>query len=231
MGSTGHSDIVEGANGHWYAVFLARRNVKGVGHLGRETFLTEVTWEDEWPVFNHRQPITISSNITGLPQNRTRPTTFYDDFSSKSLDPGYYRVRTPYTQDVALTPKDKQSADMASIQIFPNVYNLTHRDSMAGLLRRQKSLNMSFSASPSIPRTPFISELQEVGISLYLSENNHQDIAVVRCPMSQVMSDSDQYCVSTSLIKKGEITVGISSDFAFRIVHAERTLTSMFQWM
>lgn len=206
--------MVEGTNGHWYAVFLARRNVKGVGHLGRETFLTEVTWEDEWPVFNHRQPIMIESNITGLPQNRTSPATFYDDFSSDSLDLGYYYVRTPYTQNVALTLKDKQSSDKASLQIFPNVYNLTHRDNAAALLRRQKSLNMTFSAGPSIPNTPFKSELQEVGISLYLSENNHQDIMVVRCPMNQTMSNPAQYCVSTSLMKKGTITVGSSSDIA-----------------
>lgn len=229
VGSTGHSDMVEGANGHWYAVFLARRNVKGVGHLGRETFLTEVTWENEWPVFNHRQPIMIESNITGLPQNRTSRATFHDDFSSNSLDLGYYYVRTPYTQNVALTPKEKRSSDTAPLQLFPNVYNLTHRDNAAALLRRQKSLNMTFSASPSIPKTPFKSELQEVGISLYLSENNHQDIAVIKCPMNQTMSNPGQYCVSTSLIKKGTITVGSNSDTARLIVCMQHTLTSIFQ--
>lgn len=54
--ATGHADLVEGANGNWWAVFLGIRNFsKALLHnLGRETFLAPVSWnEDGWPVIGH----------------------------------------------------------------------------------------------------------------------------------------------------------------------------------
>jgi xylan 1,4-beta-xylosidase len=47
----GHADLVELADGSWWALFLAsRRHAGRAGLLGRETFLTPVVWEDGWPV-------------------------------------------------------------------------------------------------------------------------------------------------------------------------------------
>lgn len=48
---TGHADLVQTQTGEWWMVLLAcRPNTAGQTHLGRETFLVPVTWEDEWPV-------------------------------------------------------------------------------------------------------------------------------------------------------------------------------------
>lgn len=51
---TGHGDIVEGADGKWWISFLAFRFIGGsYHHLGRETFVLPVTWDnDGWPVIN-----------------------------------------------------------------------------------------------------------------------------------------------------------------------------------
>jgi xylan 1,4-beta-xylosidase len=47
----GHADLVQLADGSWWALFLAsRRHAGRAGLLGRETFLTPVAWEDGWPV-------------------------------------------------------------------------------------------------------------------------------------------------------------------------------------
>lgn len=50
--ATGHADLVEDANGNWWAVFLAIRNYSHalLHNLGRETFLAPVTWKDGWPI-------------------------------------------------------------------------------------------------------------------------------------------------------------------------------------
>ncbi|WHP16235.1 glycoside hydrolase family 43 protein [Cellulomonas sp. ES6] len=48
----GHADLLEAADGTWWAVALAMRTYGGYHYpLGRETFLVPVTWEDGWPVF------------------------------------------------------------------------------------------------------------------------------------------------------------------------------------
>jgi beta-xylosidase len=62
---TGHMDLVEGADGRWWAVFLAvRPQVEGhekiLSQLGRETFLCPVEWKDDWPIVNDRQPVSVS---------------------------------------------------------------------------------------------------------------------------------------------------------------------------
>lgn len=48
----GHADLVEAADGSWWAVLLGMRPYGGYHYnLGRETFLVPVAWEDGWPVF------------------------------------------------------------------------------------------------------------------------------------------------------------------------------------
>lgn len=48
--NVGHADLVEAADGSWWALTLASRLVDGVDLLGRETFLVPVTWVDDAPV-------------------------------------------------------------------------------------------------------------------------------------------------------------------------------------
>lgn len=48
---TGHGDLVEDENGNWWMVCLGTRTARRtMSHLGRETFLMPVHWEEEWPV-------------------------------------------------------------------------------------------------------------------------------------------------------------------------------------
>lgn len=49
--NAGHADLVDAPDGKWYAVMLATRPYQNKTELGRETYLTEVLWEDDWPVF------------------------------------------------------------------------------------------------------------------------------------------------------------------------------------
>lgn len=53
---SGHSDMIEDHNGNWWMIHLGIRLARRtMSHLGRETFLTPIHWEDEWPVvFNNR---------------------------------------------------------------------------------------------------------------------------------------------------------------------------------
>ena len=50
--AVGHGDLVEMPGDKWYVVMLATRPLEGYAPLGRETFLAEVAWENDWPVIN-----------------------------------------------------------------------------------------------------------------------------------------------------------------------------------
>lgn len=51
VAGSGHGDLVEDQNGNWWIAHLATRpDDTWYSHLGRETFLLPVTWENEWPV-------------------------------------------------------------------------------------------------------------------------------------------------------------------------------------
>lgn len=52
--NAGHGDLIETSDGQWFMVMLATRPLNGCAELGRETFLAEVVWEEDWPVVNPR---------------------------------------------------------------------------------------------------------------------------------------------------------------------------------
>jgi alpha-N-arabinofuranosidase len=74
---TGHADLVRTPDGDWRAVLLGVRPGSAVG---RETFLTRVTWSDGWPVFS---PVGHTS-----PRRR-----LHEDFAA--LSPDWSTLRTP----------------------------------------------------------------------------------------------------------------------------------------
>ncbi|MFD3606351.1 family 43 glycosylhydrolase, partial [Streptomyces sp. NPDC058656] len=77
--NTGHADLVELPSGEWAAVHLGvrpRGTTPGFHVNGRETFLTAVRWEDDWPVFDeghHKVPESDSG--------------FHEDFTAPALHP------------------------------------------------------------------------------------------------------------------------------------------------
>ncbi|OGM40923.1 beta-xylosidase [Aspergillus bombycis] len=189
--STGHATIFDTAGGDSYAVYIARRKVNGSSPLGRETFLSPVTWKDGWPVINDGRPVLLSESFGDVPDQRS-PETWVDRFEGSALGNGWYQLRTPYTENVVLREKGR------GVVFRPNVYSLSERDVPAAILRKQTSLNMTVSAE----LLPIMSDLrpgETVGISVYLSEFQHQDLGVRGCAHGTGM------CVYTQLLKNGTV--------------------------
>lgn len=109
----GHADMVELADGRWYAVALGWRLMdRAHGLLGRETFLLPVTWETErewwieqkwpYPVFSpqtgrieHRFPLPFND------QSQAARAPFVDQFDSQNLGPEWNMRRSrsePFTR-------------------------------------------------------------------------------------------------------------------------------------
>lgn len=100
--TAGHADLVETPQGEWYAVFLACRPYEGDHYnIGRETFLTPVTWTaDGWPVITKGDELVkfqypFPKGVKGKANNQfTGNFTYRDDFSKKALDVRYTFLRT-----------------------------------------------------------------------------------------------------------------------------------------
>ncbi|KAL5350881.1 hypothetical protein ACLOAV_004454 [Pseudogymnoascus australis] len=173
--STGHATFVETRQGDWYATFLARRKINGTSPLGRETFMTTIEWKDGWPILNENRPILLSESFGTTPDQKYPPAAFRDTFQSNVIDSSWYQLRTPYTKNYKSSTHRN-----GGITFKPNVFSLSERDTPAAILRKQKSLNMTFSAS-LLPTTTPLGYLQSIGVSAYLSEFQHQDIGVRGC--------------------------------------------------
>ena len=106
----GHADLVQTAEGDWWAVFLAcRPNKAGFENLGRETFMLPVTWtEDGWPVINpDMEPVAMTGRREGVVRddaNRTFGNFKADEsFDSTTLAQTWMTLRTPATDLYSLT--------------------------------------------------------------------------------------------------------------------------------
>ncbi|WP_308164385.1 family 43 glycosylhydrolase [Agromyces sp. ISL-38] len=76
--NTGHGDLVVGPDGDWLLVLLGvrpRSMTRAFSALGRETFVTRVSWENEWPVF---EPVQLTP--------RPGPFEYLDEFDGPLAD-------------------------------------------------------------------------------------------------------------------------------------------------
>ncbi|UJH90636.1 glycoside hydrolase family 43 protein [Antarcticibacterium sp. 1MA-6-2] len=101
--SAGHADIIQHPNGDWYGVFLAVRPYEGdFYNTCRETFLTPVKWENDWPIFDlggeeiqYEYPLPEGTKINKdlFPLNGN--FQFKKDFENKKLDLHWLFLRNP----------------------------------------------------------------------------------------------------------------------------------------
>ncbi|MET9697261.1 glycoside hydrolase family 43 protein [Streptomyces sp. NPDC006529] len=91
--NTGHADLVQGPDGSWWMVLLGVRpggGTPGWHVLGRETFLTPVTWVDDWPVVGD-----VSPDLPELPWPLSPGPVEArrDDFECAELRPSWISLR------------------------------------------------------------------------------------------------------------------------------------------
>ncbi|GKZ30288.1 hypothetical protein AbraIFM66950_008624 [Aspergillus brasiliensis] len=133
--NTGHADLVEDAQGQWWAVLLGVRPVWKDGQweesvFGRETFLAPVAWQDDWPIVNGGQKIPLHSDSPHLYELST-PVAWRDDFSDRELQLGWYRKNTPVVRDYSLTERP------GYLRLYGGPYNLSVPACPTLFLRKQ----------------------------------------------------------------------------------------------
>jgi len=94
----GHADLFQDHTGNWWMVFLGVRPPNGwsaLQHLGRETFLAPVTWENGWPVVNGGRPVELLMEAPLLPPAECPMPPVREEFDSPTLGLDWMTLRQP----------------------------------------------------------------------------------------------------------------------------------------
>lgn len=100
----GHADLIETADGDWYAVFLGTRpwGYPPCYHLGRETFLSPMTWsEDGFPIIGDNGRVALEMQ-TPMSLEPPRGIESRDDFDSPKLALYWNYLRNPTMANYSL---------------------------------------------------------------------------------------------------------------------------------
>jgi beta-xylosidase len=92
--NTGHADLVEAPDGSWWMVLLAVRpggGTPGWHVLGRETYLTPVSWVDGWPVVGDVVPAMPAPPWPPCP---VAGPPVREDFDAGALAPHWVSIRS-----------------------------------------------------------------------------------------------------------------------------------------
>lgn len=176
--AVGHADLVEDANGKWWAVCLGIRPISyPFKHiLGRETMLIPVVWKDGWPVMGengHVEEEVETALLPGRP-DAFKPSGRYipgsdmtDDFQETALHPSWNYIYNPTQGLITLQG--------GALHLSCAAPSLSEDEEKACICRRQEHVN--FCAQIRLKFAPR-EEGEEAGIAIYLNNRHHYEAAL-----------------------------------------------------
>lgn len=169
----GHADMVQLQDGSWWIVCLGIRPVGGrFQHLGRETFLSPLTWgEDGWPRVGEDGVVQETFPFPPLKPCVWEKEPCRDDFSSETLALKWTFIRNPYPDGWSLAERP------GFLRLKGSAINFTGNDSPSFIGCRQTAFNMSFSASVDFNPT---ASNEEAGLVVRADDRNHYDLVVTQ---------------------------------------------------
>jgi alpha-N-arabinofuranosidase len=156
--AVGHGDLIEDCNGNFWMVHLGFRvneEYQNFHHLGRETFLTPVTFDEKG---------FFTAGITGTASLEVTTDRLPESLIQKSVtaDKNFIYLRNPESENYKITDK--------KITLIGTQITLDDVDSPTFIGLRQKEFNAVITANVKLT-TP-----GTAGITLYMDENHHYDL-------------------------------------------------------
>ena len=169
--SVGHADIIEAHDGSWWMVHLGCRPSNGkYCNLGRETFLTNVTWEDGWPIINIGKGCTeIEMPAPSFIGKHYFEENACDHFENDALGFKWLCLRTPDEQMYNLNRRK----GYLSLKLRPQTIFENENPSVALIRQRHKY----FKVSTALEFTP---ETEAETAGLIMIQNNDYNIRFER---------------------------------------------------
>lgn len=177
--SVGHADMIEAHDGSWWMVHLGCRPSEGkYCNLGRETFLTNVTWEDDWPIVNAGKGCTelemVAPDFMGKPYFEENCC---EHFESSKLASKWLCLRSPDEQMYDLMRRK----GYLSLKLRPETVIKNENPSM--IVRRQQHKNFKVST-----KLEFMPETEQEAAGLIFIQNNDFNIRFERKLCDQIQS-------------------------------------------
>ena len=165
---TGHGELFQDGKGNWWAVHLAIRDGEGGrSPLGRETFLTPVTWpEGGWPDIKQTQMSfeaveagDQTANLDSLQKNTP-------------ADADHLYLRTPHASNYTI------SSDGSEISLVPSHTDLSVPNGTCTFLaQRQRGLTSTASVTLVLQREKLQTDAPiKAGLSLFKDDIRHVDL-------------------------------------------------------
>lgn len=164
----GHADLVQLKDGSWWAVCLGIRPQNGkFQHLGRETFLAPIVWNEEgWPKVGIDGVVKEEYSLPDLPVHTWEKTAVRDEFDKNSLELYWNFLRNPYSQDWSLSERK------GYLRLKGSELNFDKPDSPAFICRRQTAFDVRIATKLDFIPT---ADNEEAGLVIRANDKNHYD--------------------------------------------------------
>ena len=203
----GHADLVDDKNGAWWAVCLGIRllNTQQRHNLGRETFLSPVRWEDDWPLCG--EDGTVRSQMKGpLPAKPEKPCfDITENFTSKKLSPHWNFIRNP--------DMPRYSLENGCLNLYGGAEGLSDKNPVFTGVRQQ-----SFFINSSAKLRTGIAANARAGITAFLNDSYHFDLAIEKRAgvlfviVNRRVHDFEAVSFEAPVTDSGEIELRITAD-------------------
>lgn len=175
--ASGHADLVQTPDGHWFMVLLGVRPVESEHlqqrqhHLGRETLLAPLEWTpDGWLKVNGGAPLSMTMAAPGLPASHPWPLAgVRDDFDARLPGLEWNFLRGPADGLWSLTEKP------GSLRLKGTSVSLDDIGTPAFIGRRQQ--HFALRAATLLDFAPG-GRGQSAGLALRMNEDNHYQLLV-----------------------------------------------------
>jgi xylan 1,4-beta-xylosidase len=167
----GHADLVQAQDGTWWSVFLGFRPVfPQAHHLGRETFLAPVNWDDEgWPYIGKAGRIDLQmESPSQLPVTWDTPAE-RDNFDDTRLDMKWNFLGNPEPGSWSL------ASEPGSLALHGNSLRLDDGTGVAFVGCRQEHFNCE--VATRLRFSP-MTDGEEAGLTVWMDARHHCDLFI-----------------------------------------------------
>ncbi|RRJ66967.1 glycoside hydrolase family 43 protein [Paenibacillus oralis] len=163
----GHGDLIQDNDGNWWMLHLGFRQIGQwltYHHLGREVFLTPVTFdEDGWFTAGHNGTTLTSFETDRIPSDVIQQEKKIFTFENTEWNLDWCYLRHPVAENYQL------EFDKATLKGTEVTLDVPASPTFIGI--RQRDFNAAISCDVQLTSG-------EAGITLYMDEHHHYDLAV-----------------------------------------------------
>jgi xylan 1,4-beta-xylosidase len=170
----GHADLVEAHDGSWWLVCLGIRphGYPPCYHLGRETFLAPVSWDDRgWPHAGREGRIAVEIEGPHLAPVTWKPAAERDDFDGQRLGVQWNCIGNPRAEDWSLLDRP------GTLRLRGNAARLDDGPPVTFVGRRQQHFDCD--VSTLLDFAPAV-DGEEAGLTAWMNPRHHYDLFVTR---------------------------------------------------